>query len=200
MTHIARSMLSPASSTERPPLAPLSGQQIGLVFGRLQAQLGVKVADLYAGVSFESVRTEWAAALGGYRDSELMRGLDACRTRAFAPNLGEFLNLCRPALDPEIAWMEACDGMKERAAGRRGDWSHPAVFRVALSFVYELKNRNFKECRKTWAFALQREFARGWIKDVPDAPLQIPHMKSIPGKPSPEVQAKINQLLGKESA
>lgn len=189
-----------ASSPERqgPVSTPLNGEQVGQVFKRLQAQLGAKLADLYAGVKPEDVRQEWAAALGGYRNEEIIRGLDACRTRAFAPNLGEFLNLCRPALDPEIAWMEALDGIKARAAGERGEWSHPAVFRAAQSFVFELRSKSFKECKKNWAFVLQREFSRGWIKDVPEAPLQIPHMPSKPGKPSPEVLAKIKSILGRE--
>lgn len=201
MQEIRQSMLTPASSGNAgPAVAPLTDQQIGHVFGRLNAQLGAKLADLWAGVPVAQVRAEWAAGLGGFKDAEIMRGLDACRTRAFAPNLGEFLNLCRPALDPEIAWMEACEGLKERSAGRKGEWSHPAVFRAALSFVFELKARSFKECRKTWTYTLQREFSRGWLKDVPEAPLQIPLAPHKPGKPSPEVQARINQILGKQPA
>lgn len=189
---------NPVSSPDRQVSVPLSGEQVGQVFKRLQAQLGAKLADLYAGVKPEDVRQEWAAALGGYRNEEIIRGLDACRTRAFAPNLGEFLNLCRPALDPEIAWMEAVEGLKARAGGERGDWSHPAVFRAAQSFAFELRGKSFKECKKSWTFVLQREFSRGWISEVPDAPLQIPHMPAKAGKPSPEVLAKIREILGRE--
>lgn len=178
-------------------VAPLNGQQIGHVFKRLQAQLGVKLADLYAGVKPEEVRDEWASALGGYDNSEIIRGLDACQTRVFAPNLGEFLHLCRPALDPEIAWLEACNGIAARALGVKGDWSHPAVYRAAMIFVYELKQRSFKECKKSWAYTLQREFGRGWGKGVPDAPVQLEHQPAKACKPSPEQAAKIAELLGR---
>lgn len=187
---------SPASLS-KPKQAPLTPAQIGIVFSRLNAQLGAKVADLYAGVPPETVRAEWSAALGGFRDEEIMTGLDACRRRIFAPTLGEFLNLCRPALDPEIAWLEAAEGLRARSNGQQGDWSHPAVFRAACAMGFELRGKSFKECRKLWTLVLEREFARGWGKDVPPAPLLIPRMPSAPAKPSGTVLDKINEILGK---
>lgn len=190
----ALSTQKPTSSAE---LTPAQQDEIATLFDRLGGQLGAKMADLYAGVSPAIVQAEWAAGLSGFRRSELERGLAACRTRVFPPTLGEFTNLCRPALDPEIAWMEAASGMAARAEGMRGDWSHPAVFRTALAFVFDLRQRSYKECRKAWTFALQREFSHGWLKDVPEAPQQIAREKPKVRGPNKAEAEKIASILGR---
>lgn len=188
------STYKPDASTS-PVHTPLDAQQVGLVFQRLQAQLGAKLADLWHGVPPAQVKEEWADALGGFRGSEIKRGLDACQRRAFPPTLGEFTNLCRPALDPEIAWREATEGMRARVNGELGEWSHPAVYRAAAAMAYELRSKSFKEARKVWTVTLDREFARGWIRDVPDAPLRLQHIKGTPVKPSGAVLERINAIL-----
>lgn len=144
------------------------------IFTRLSAQLGAKVADLFAGVPPATVKAEWAEALAGFDPSEISRGLKSCQTRAFAPTLGEFLRLCRPALDPEIAWTEAAEGMRFRESGSGdGEWSHPAVYRAAQSMAYELRCSSFRECRKRWEWQLGREFAKGWGEAVPPSRLRL---------------------------
>lgn len=161
----ALSTWTPASliETEHAPLAVVEA-----VFGSLEGQLGAKLADLYGGVPAETVKSEWAQGLAGFHPSELKRGLHACRSRVFAPTLGEFLRMCRPALDPEIGWLEAQAGMRERAAGGNGDWTHPAVYRAASGFEHELRSSSFRDQRKAWEWRLAREMARGW--DEPEAP------------------------------
>jgi hypothetical protein len=114
----ALSTWNPGSLTDDPAVPET---WIEAIFTRLSAQLGAKVADLWGGVPPETVKTEWAEALASFERAEITRGLKACQTRAFAPTLGEFLRLCRPALDPEVAWLEASEGMRDRArvaAGR----------------------------------------------------------------------------------
>lgn len=136
------------------------------VFNALQGQLGSKVSVLWANVPVATVHEEWALGLAGYDQSEIDRGLAVCRTRLHAPVLGEFLRMCRPALDPELAWLEAQAGMADRARGLRGDWTHPAVYRAARGFEYELRGGAYVAHRKQWEWRLEREFARGW-GDVP---------------------------------
>lgn len=162
----ALSTLTHGSSTaEREQ--PVPETWVERIFTRLTAQLGSKVADLYGGIDPAVVKTEWCEALAGFDPSEIARGIEACRTRVFAPTLGEFLRLCRPALDPEIAWIEAVAAMQERAQGKTGEWSHPAVYRAAHQMAYELRTGSFKDHRKRWEWLLNREFPKGWLLGVP---------------------------------
>ena len=124
-----------------PGNAPLPTPLVEQVFTRLTAQLGAKIADLYAGVDPVNVKAEWADGLAGYSYDEIMRGLKACQTRIFPPTLGEFCRFCRPALDPETAWLEAQACMAQREAGAVGDWTHAAVFRAAQAMGFELRTR-----------------------------------------------------------
>lgn len=170
-----------ALSMSKPRLLadPLPQRWVARIFDRLTAQLGAKVADLYAGVPAESVQAEWAEALAGFAPVEIDRGIRACQTRVFAPTLGEFVRLCRPGLDPEIAWFEAGEGMRAREAGECGDWTHPAVYRAAGHFAFELKTSTFAQVRRRWEWTLQREFAKGWGEDVAAPAPRIEHKPAL---------------------
>jgi hypothetical protein len=175
---------------------PIPTDVIELIFTRLMAQLGSKIETLFGGVAPAIVKAEWADALAGYTKREIKRGLDACQTKKFAVNLGDFLHICRPALDSEYAWIEATRGMRQREAGEVGEWSHPAVYRAARSMAYELRNKSFKECRKAWEFELHREFAqpRG---EYPEAPPPRIEYEQRGKPPTPEQKAKLDELMAK---
>jgi hypothetical protein len=140
---------------------------VARIFERLQAQLGTKVADLYAGVPSETVQEEWGRALADFHPAEIDRGLKACAMRVFAPTLGEFCMLCRPALDPEVAFIEAGHCIRQRDQGISGDWSHPAVYRAATQMGHEVRAGNFREVRKRWEWILRAEFSQGW-SEIPE--------------------------------
>lgn len=142
---------------------------VARLFERLAGQLGGKIGDLYAGLSPDVVHFEWASGLAGFSKAELKRGIAACQHRKFAPNLGEFTHLCRPVLEPEIAWEEAVIGLREREMGLAGTWSHPAVWRAAAAMGYEVRTSNFRACRTRWSYRLGLEFEAGWGLGFPDA-------------------------------
>lgn len=100
--------------------------------------------------------------------AEIKRGLNATRMRKFAPNLPEFLHLCRPALDPEVAWHEAEQGMRLHAQQQPFEWSHPAVFWAARDFAFELRTSNFAACRKRWEPLLAKTWALRTWPSIPD--------------------------------
>jgi len=153
------------------------------LFERLAAILGSGMANVYASADPQRVREEWAQALAGFTADEVKRGLAACRTRKFAPALGEFLHLCRPALDPEVAWIEAERGMAAQGSGQRFEWSHPAVYWAARELQHELRSATFAQCRKRWDWQLAREWEKGAWADPPD-PTQV----ALPApKPAPTV-------------
>lgn len=138
------------------------------LFARLQAILGTALGNLYAGADPELVKAEWAQALVGFSGDEIRRGLAAVRTRRFAPNLPDFLLLCRPSLDPEVAWAEAEQGFLALRNGKRFDWSHPAVFWAGRDFAAELRVKQFADVRKRWEPALARWFAVREYRPIPD--------------------------------
>jgi hypothetical protein len=182
-----------STSTQPSSLAdPLPQRWVARIFDRLTAQLGAKVADLYAGVPAGHVQTEWADALAGFHATEIDRGLRACQTRPFAPTLGEFCRLCRPALDPEFAFLEAGHCLRQRDGGLAGDWTHPAVYRAACTMSLEVRRGDYREVRKRWEWTLQRELAGGW-SEIPEPPLRLA-ADIRTGPPTAEIREKLKGL------
>jgi hypothetical protein len=132
--------------------------------------------------------SEWSKGLRGMTPREISRGLAACRTQRFVPGLGEFCQFCRPALDPETAWLEAQDGLAARERGELGAWSHPAVFRAATAMPFEVRSITFGQARKRWERALRQEFEKGWGEDVPAVPKRVEHRPTL--KPMPAAMRK----------
>lgn len=186
----ALSTLKPTSLAEA---QPIPRKLIAEVFDRLKAQLGGKMADLYAGADLRLVQDEWAAGLAGYHPTELERGVASCRERAFAPTLGEFLRLCRPAVDPEYAWLEAADCLRQRDAGESGDWSHPAVWRAASQMAPEVRSGNWRSHRTRWTYTLRKEFAQGWGEAPPKPLPAVTHNARTRG-PTPAEREAMSRL------
>lgn len=177
------------------PTAPVPRKWIARIFERLSGQLGAKVADLYAGVPETTVQEEWGSGLAGFQPEEIARGIAACRERAFAPTLGEFLRMCRPALDPEWAWYEAGDCLRQRDAGEVGDWSHPAVWRAACAMGSEVRGGDWKAHRVRWTYTIKREFVAGWGDGVKPPAMRIEHNAKVRG-PTESERAALASLRG----
>lgn len=137
---------------------------------------------------------QWSRDLADLYPVELKRGIAASRDSRFAPNVGDFRRMCRPALDAEYAWVEAEGGVRARDRGERGVWSHPAVWRVAREFAYELRNSVFGQHRRRWEMLLAHEFAQGWGEDVPEAHARVGHQPKV--VPMPEaIRAQMADLV-----
>lgn len=184
----------PASLAEA---QPLPRAWVARVFERLNAQLGTKMADLYGGSTPELLQAEWAMGLAGYHEREIMRGLSKTAERVFAPTLGEFLQLCRPALNAEWAFFEAGDCLRQRDAGEVGDWSHPAVYRAACLMSPEVRSGDWKVNRTRWTYTLEREFSRGWGDEVPAPVKQLGHEPAKRRAPTDAERAALDALRSK---
>ena len=193
---------TPTSSMSMPVLSPdgtpVPTRWVEDLFARLAAILGGSMSNVYASADPDRVKAAWAEALAGFSAEEVRRGLAATRTRKFAPNLPEFLHLCRPALDPEVAWIEAEQGMASHAKGERFAWTHPAVYWAGRQFSFELRSSSYEQCRKRWAAALTAEFAKGAWAAPPDptqralaAPVQADAVNPLVRE---EAQCKLRQL------
>lgn len=190
----ALSTPKPASLTEAKPLPDAAMSEL---FSGLAAALGDKFTSFFEDVPQEDLRANWAASLSGFMRHEIQRGLAAVTEQRFPPTLGEFKHLCRPALDPEFAWLEAAAGLAARAKGQKGVWTHPAVYRAAMEMAHELRTDTFQRCRVRWKRALSASFADGWGDPVPDPVLVLEHKPIKGGPPAPEIRARIAAILGK---
>lgn len=194
----------PTSSTYPPALSP-DGSPVPLrwvedIFERLTAIVGSAMATVYAGADEQRVKQAWAEALAGFSATEIRRGLAATRTRRYAPNLPEFLHLCRPALDPEVAWIEADQGMASHAKGERFAWTHPAVYWAGRQFGFELRSSSFEQCRKRWAAALTAEFAKGaWATpaDPTQRRIAAPEQQTFNPELAAQAREKLRELRRK---
>lgn len=159
----------PAALTEAQRVA--TRKPIEVFFARMTAVVGVPaVARLFDTTDTALVHEEWQEGLAMLTPQEIDRGFATLRTRGkFAPNLPEFLQLCRPALDPETAWHEAERGFRAHSQGIAFPWSHPAVFWCGRDFRYELTSSSFAEQRKRWERRLAEWFSVGSYPDIPDA-------------------------------
>lgn len=193
----------PMSLTCPPMLSP-DGSPVPIrwvedLFERLTAIVGSAMATVYAGADEQRVKAEWAGALAGFSVDEVKRGLAATRTRKFAPNLPEFLHLCRPALDPERAWIEVERGMRAKGLRQPFAWSHPAVYWAARAIDYGQQDQAFDKVRKRWVVLLEAEFAKGAWATPPDFSRQAiaaPVQREEPRPPpTPERKAQIAAML-----
>jgi len=176
------------SSTSKPVLsadgAPVPTRWVEDLFARLSAIVGnTAMGTVYGDADLERVKAEWAEALASFTPDEVRLGLASVRLRKFAPNLPEFLHLCRPSLDPEVAWHEACDCI--RAKGRAA-WSHPAVYWAACAMGYELRNGTYAANRKRWDALMAQQWQRGQLEPIPlaiaqAAPLRGRAQGDLPG-------------------
>jgi hypothetical protein len=107
--------------------------------------------------------------------AEVVDGLKECRRRfAWPPSVSEFIQACKPHMDPVMAYHEAVDGLQARGKGEVGVWSHPAIFWATTGLSRDLMEQTHGQVKDRWAAALKRQLARGAWEPIPPARLQLP--------------------------
>lgn len=143
----------------------------------------------------QDVRRTWAEHLAGFTKRELQRGLAAVSERKFPPTLPEFKMLCRPALDPEVAWWEADHCLRQREQGLMGEWTHPAVWRAARSMSMEIRGGEYTKHRVRWAVLLKRELAKGFGDGIPEVDKRLAAPTPKPTRPPTEDEKRAIEEL-----
>lgn len=143
----------------------------------------------------DDIKRTWGEHLAGFTKNELTRGLAAVSELKFPPTLPEFKRLCRPALDPEVAWWEADHCLRQRADGFMGDWTHPAVWRAGRAMSMEIRGGEFAKHRVRWTVLLKRELAKGFGEGIDpiDKRLAPPEPKAT-RPPTEEEKQRIEAL------
>jgi hypothetical protein len=132
----------------------------------------------------------------GITPNDVKVGLRECRKRfAWPPSCAEFVQACRPQVDPMRAYYEAVAGVQARFAGEHGTWSHPAIYHAAMTMPTELREQAYSAVRARWEIALQQQLAKAEWEAIP-APMLV---LTAPGKStttSAKAKAAIAQLIG----
>ncbi len=67
---------------------------------RLAALYGKQFSAMWENADLDEVEHVWAEELGGFNATQIGGALKACSAKAFAPNLPEFIALCRQVILP----------------------------------------------------------------------------------------------------
>lgn len=132
--------------------------------------------------AIDNWKVSWAEAFEdeGITPTDVKAGLKACRTRYdWPPSCAEFIKACKPSVDPLVAYYEAVNGTRAREQGKKGEWSHPAIFWAAVKVsAYDLKHASYSQIKQRWEKALSDEMEKGEWAAVPEPLPALP----APGK------------------
>lgn len=149
-----------------------------LVVNEMRMLYGSKFAQQWQGLTARELKESWDHKLSGLRERDVRRGLVACLHRDWPPTLPEFLRLCCPWMDSEVAYHEAVHGMSCRRRGEMGEWSHPAIYWAAVAVSStDLLNSTYSSIKGRWEKTLIQEMEKGEWKDIPKASVALPAPK-----------------------
>lgn len=161
-------------STSRP--VPLSW--VESLFARMEGMYGSKFLDMWRGADIAVVKALWSEEMGKLSAEELKRGYSALMSRDWPPSLPEYVKMCRPGIDPLVAYYEAVQGCQERARCEVGTWSHPAIFWAAATMTHDLLNQTYSQVKPRWERAFSEQMERGEWAEIPKPMIALP----APGK------------------
>lgn len=151
-------------------------------------QVGVNAAN-GEDAGIRNAKKIWAEELAGYTVEEIKRGLAS--KFDYPPSCDEFGKKCRPSLDYEMSFVEACQQMHKRKNGL-DSWSNPFVYWAAVKLGNDLNSYPYQSIKSRWIKAVNDSIEA--IKNG-DLPNRVPEKMTElppPGKTtvSPEEAAK----------
>jgi hypothetical protein len=153
---------------------PLPESWVEKLFEKMLFDYGKKFTDQWGAADSDGLIAYWSASLAGFTGAELDRGVKAMEALDWPPTLPQFKKLCRPPMDPMVAFFEAQAGMLARAAGRMGEWSHRAVFWAAMQLGTAVTEQQYATIRPRWEKALGDALALGSWGDIPQPAIALP--------------------------
>ena len=136
----------------------MRSEWIERIFARLSGIYGSEFTYKWADVDNDSLKAEWADALGGFHADDIAAALQACRAQPKAPNLPEFASMCRqnmntrktadiPKLTPEdrIAAAKVAEtvakSMSAKEANTKGYMVNGVLVTVYKQWAFDLMVR-----------------------------------------------------------
>lgn len=133
----------------------------------MEGMYGSKFIDMWRGADIAIVKSMWAEEMGKLSSEELKRGYGALISRDWPPSLPEYVKLCKPSIDPLVAYYEAVEGCQQRAKGEVGKWSHPAIFWAAASMTHDLLNQTYSQVKPRWDRNFGEQMEKGEWAPIP---------------------------------
>lgn len=144
------------------------------ILAEMKMLFGNLFDNQWKGVDYGEMISFWEKRLSGYTNDELRRGFNALEGLKYPPTLPEFMQLCRPPIDPMKAYHEAVKGVRERHEGRMGEWSHPAIFWASASMAYDLMNKPLSAVEAMWKSKLNEELSKTSWQPIPEISPRLP--------------------------
>jgi len=163
-------------------------------FGNLTMLYGNRMEKMWQGLDRNQVMAFWHQKLDGYSRDEFTRGVKAVDSLEYPPTLPQFLNLCRPPVDPVKAYHEAVKGVQDRRNGRRGEWSHPAIFWTAASMAHDLLNMGYQQVKPHFEKRLADELSKTVWQAIPDVQVPLPPPTVDREKARAEAEAALKRI------
>lgn len=161
------------------------------LFKRMAFTYGARFVDQWRGIDTDGIKVEWAEKLGVLTDAELLHGVNSLHERDWPPTLPEFLKLCRPPVDPVVAYHEAMEQGGRRDRGQPDEWSSPAVFwawkRIS---AHDFAHLPYAALKPRWEKVLAIELAKHPMDQIPAPMVALPQ----PGKATTSVAQAHKQL------
>jgi len=186
-------MTTQTLSTSSPswPDGRLPGKWVNALFNKMAFAYGSKFADMWSGVDSAGLKQYWAQKLGVLTRDDLERGVQALDKQKWPPTLGEFMLLCRPPVDPVVAFHEALEQGQRRGRGDEESWTSPAIFWAWRKIgSYDFEHLPYAVLRQRWEAALAHELGKSNIEPIPPQAVALP----APGK-TLMASAKARELL-----
>lgn len=161
------------------------------LFEEMLFTFGKRFSDMWQNCDPDAMKNHWESRLSGLTNDELKRGYAAMQKLEWPPSLPEFMNLCRPPVDPTAAYYEAIAGLDSRRKGEKGTWRHPAVFHAARKMAHDLLNQTYSSIRSRWERALSEELSKGEWEPVTEPEKTIGYR---PGVNRKAVEAAVNEI------
>jgi hypothetical protein len=145
------------------------------LFSHMEALYGQQFHAQWRDIDPQRMCNHWGAELSMLTARQLRRGIEGLTASIAAPNLPQFLRLCRPALDAHAAYYEAVAGVVAREQGALGEWSDPSIYWAATAIgAFDLKTLPYAQLKRRWEAALAAELAHPHTEPIPaPVPVQV---------------------------
>lgn len=152
---------------------PTSQTPIDFLFSQLHGMYGNQFLDKFRSghvingldTGIENAKQLWGDKLHerGFTLKDAKAGLAACEVKhkTYPPTQPEFFDLCRPSVDPLVAYYEAVEGLNSRDRGEVGTWTHPAIYFACIRVsAWDMKTQTYSQVRTRWENALSDELKK----------------------------------------
>lgn len=153
---------------------PLLRKVVEELFDEMLMTHGKKFVDQWVTADPERLVLHWCRELVGFTPREFRRGVEAQKMLDWPPTLPEFKKLCRPSIDPELAYHEAYAQGIARDGGKPNQWSSKVVYWAWRSLGSNVfREQSYAQLKTRWVKALADQAAKGDLPEIPPMVLSV---------------------------